>query len=138
MKEIVAMCGFRCDICPAYAPNIGTDEDARKTCEGFRACYGFQLKPGEVACAGCLNEGRHIDADCPVRPCVMEKGLETCAQCSDFDACAKLKTRMDFLEPLPEKLSRIPKEDFLKFVAPFQARPRMLALREAFLRSKGT
>jgi hypothetical protein len=28
--EIIAKCGYRCDICPAYAPNIRSEEDARK------------------------------------------------------------------------------------------------------------
>jgi hypothetical protein len=137
MKEILAKCGYRCDICPAYAPNIGSELEAQKVCEGFHACYGFQLAPATVACAGCLNEGRHIDADCPVRPCVMDKGLDICAQCASFDACEKLSTRMDFLEPLQEKLARVSAEDFRKFVVPYQSKPRMLALRKAFLRTKG-
>jgi hypothetical protein len=138
MKETITKCGYRCDICPAYAPNIGSDEDARKACEGFHAYYGFTLTPAEIACAGCLNEGRHIDADCPVRPCVIKKGLDNCAQCSSFDACEKLSSRMDFLESIPEKLAHIPPEDFKKFVEPFRARPRMLALRSEYLREKGS
>jgi hypothetical protein len=138
VKEIVTRCGYRCDICPAFAPNIKTEEDARKVCEGFHTYYGFQLDPGKVACVGCLNEGRHIDADCPVRPCVLEKELESCAQCSCFETCDKLKSRMDFLEPLPEKLKGIPAGDFRNFVVPYQSKPRMCELRKAFLRSRGS
>lgn len=131
------MCGYRCDMCPAYAPNIGSEEDAKSVCEGFKECYGFTLKPEEVACVGCRNEGRHADADCPVRPCVMARGLDSCAQCAEFDSCNKLKTRVDFLDPLREKLSRLPPDVYKKFVVPYLAKPRMLALRKAFLRSKG-
>jgi hypothetical protein len=133
MKEIIAKCGYRCDLCPAYAPNIADEEEAKTVCEKFHDIYGFQLKPEEVACVGCLSEGRHIDRDCPVRPCVTAKGFETCAQCAGFDGCEKLKTRMDFLEPLPEKLAHLPKDNFKKYVVPYQSKPHMTRLRAGFL-----
>jgi hypothetical protein len=136
MKEMITMCGYRCDLCPAFASTITCEEDARRACDGFKACYGFELAPENVTCDGCRSDGRCIDVDCPVRPCVKEKGFWSCAECDSFDACDKLKARMDFLEPLPEKLAALPPEDFKRFVVPYQARLRMLALRAEFLKSR--
>ncbi len=131
--EITARCGYRCDLCPAFAGNITSKEEAQKVCDGFAEVYGFTLTPEGVVCGGCRGGGTCVDADCPVRPCSVEKGLEGCAECDSFDSCPKLKSRMDFLEPLPEKMAALPPERFERFVAPFVARPRMLALRAAFL-----
>ncbi len=137
MKEIVTRCGYRCDICPVFAPNIKSPEDARAASEGFRKYYGFQIEPDKIACDGCLSNGRLVDKDCPVRPCVLEKGLENCAECSAFASCDKLKTRMDFLDPMPEKLKNIPEDEFKKFVTPYQSKARMYALWVEFIRLKG-
>jgi hypothetical protein len=135
MKEIITMCGYRCDICPAYAVNIRTARDAKNAAEGFFKYYGFRIDPDTLACAGCLNEGRHIDTDCPVRPCAVEKKMGNCARCPEFKTCEKLKTRMDFLESIPEKVKNIPPQDYDRFVTPYQSKPRMIALRKESLGS---
>jgi len=134
MEEIITKCGYRCDICPAYIKNLKTQADKKKACDGFLKYYGFQMQPNKIGCVGCLNEGRHEDETCPVRPCVMEKNLENCSQCETFDSCEHLQSRVEFLDPLMPKLKDIPLEDFENFVKPFQSKDRMLELRKAFLR----
>jgi len=42
-----------------------------------------------------MAENPHlIDQGCPVRPCVIEQGLENCAQCEDYDGCEQLAQRL--------------------------------------------
>lgn len=137
MEEIITKCGYRCDICPAYIKNLKTTDDKQNACDGFNKYYGFQIQPNEIGCVGCLNEGRHEDENCPVRPCVMEKKLENCAHCESFESCEHLKSRMEFLDSLMPKLKDIPSEDFEKFIKPYQSKDRMLELRKIFL-NKGT
>ena len=96
--------------------------------------YGIQIQPNKIGCVGCLNEGMHADENCPVRPCVMEKKLESCSHCEKFDSCEHLKSRMEFLDHFIPKLKDIPVEDFEHFVKPFQSKARMLKFRKAFLR----
>ena len=127
--EIIARCGFRCDICPAYNMNIGVSADPGTIREGWRKYFGFDIPEERIACAGCLNEGRHADADCPVRPCAVERRMETCAGCPDF-GCEKLKSRMDFAESVIPKSGTIPEGDFELYFRPYLSRERLERIRQ--------
>src|SRR5690242_15657433 len=76
VKEILSLCGNRCDLCPAYNENIRSDADRKRISEGWLKYYGFQMPPEEIACVGCQNEGKHASPGCGVRPCAREKGVE--------------------------------------------------------------
>jgi hypothetical protein len=57
-----------------------------------------------------------IDQSCPVRPCVIDKGLENCAQCKQY-ICAKLTERLVVYEEVQQRVgAEIPKQDYLLFI----------------------
>jgi hypothetical protein len=130
MKELLSKCGFRCDLCPAYHENIQSNDDKVKLSDDWRRLFGFNLTPDEVECVGCHNEGKHADPGCPVRPCVMEKGIANCAYCNSF-GCDSLKSRMDFLDnSLAAADKQISAEDYKRFLTAYEAKSRLLKLKE--------
>jgi hypothetical protein len=71
-----------------------------------------------------------IDQSCPVRPCVIEKGLDNCAQCERY-VCDRLTERLVVFEEIRDKLgAEIPAEDRARFILPYENRRRLDALRE--------
>lgn len=129
MNEILAKCGYRCDLCPAYSENIKSEEDKKIVSDGWKRMFGFEIPPEEVACAGCHNKGNHPDSDCPVRPCVIEKGMKNCAYCENFE-CDSLKTRTGFLaEYFKKSICEISTEDYEKYILPYESRERLVKIR---------
>ncbi len=130
MEEILGLCGFRCDLCQFYNKNIKGQKDKERVSKEFSRIFGYNIKPSDVECVGCRNEGKHTDVNCPVRPCAMKKSVENCAYCQDF-ICDRLKERMNFIEDFLQKNKKpIPKEDFDKFVEPYKSRKRLEAIRK--------
>jgi len=130
MKEILARCGYRCDLCPGYSGNIESAEDRQWCSDGWFRYIGIRYAPDEIGCHGCLDEEEPADPDCPVRPCVKEKGLDNCAYCEEFP-CEKLKTRMNFFEDRLGDLTKVPKEDYTMFIEPYVSKNRLLKIRTA-------
>jgi len=124
MAEILARCGYRCDLCPAYVGNIHSAEDRQSVSDGWFKYLGFRIPVEDIGCRGCLDEEEAIDQECPVRPCVNEKGFDNCGYCREFP-CDRLKTRMDFLEDRSGDLPSIPKDDFDKFIKPYMSKDRL-------------
>jgi hypothetical protein len=129
MQEVLSRCGYRCDLCPAYEPNLKSFADKQRASAGWSKYFGFKISPEEIGCAGCLNDGKHAYESCPVRPCALERGLQNCAFCSDF-GCEKLQPLMDFADQLAGKVNEIPEEEYELFVRPYKNRERLLKLRD--------
>ena len=78
----LAMCGCRCDLCKAYAPNVQKNDQRKTLAEMWNKYYG--LDPSVMGiCDGCRSDNPS-DTECPVRKCVLEKGLSHCGDCGDF------------------------------------------------------
>jgi len=98
---------------------------------------------------------RLIDQSCPVRPCVMEKGLDNCSQCEDY-VCEKLTQRLVVFEDekamsgaeMPDgdrrgrvrlyaggemigEWAEIPEDDYLCFIRPYENKLRLDARRSS-------
>ena len=120
---IVARCGYRCDLCPAYKENIHGPEDQQRTSDGWFKYYGFRIPPEQICCDGCLDEragARRIDANCPVRPCVIARGMETCGDCSE-PGCKHFESRTVTRESVEKRFGApIPPEDYRKFILPYE------------------
>ena len=130
MEEILAICGYRCDLCPLYAKNIGSEEDKERLSQDYSRIFGFDITPEDVECVGCKNEGHHPDSGCPVRPCALAKGVENCAHCGDF-MCDKLLTKTDFIEEFLSKNEKpLSDEDIQLYVKPYQSKERLLKIRQ--------
>jgi hypothetical protein len=122
--EIIARCGYRCDLCPAFISNTKSFGDKKITSEKWEQYFGFYFPPEKINCPGCIGDNLTLDAGCPVKPCVIEKGLTNCAFCADF-GCDKLKTRMDALGETLNKLDEIPEDDYQKYIRPYESRKRL-------------
>jgi hypothetical protein len=127
MQEILSRCGYRCDLCPAYHKNIEPDTDRQAISDGWFRYFGFRIPPEQIACPGCMGKERPLDHECPVRPCVIEKSLDSCARCPAF-GCDKLKSRMESVESVVSKYGNIPKEDYDRFFLPYLSRERLLGI----------
>ena len=87
-KEVLARCGYRCDLCLAYKDNIEKDDGRAFLSDAWHKIYGFRIPADEIFCEGCITSNRQdiklADKKCPVRPCVIEKGLEN-SLCAEYN-----------------------------------------------------
>ncbi len=131
MNEIVSRCGYRCDLCLAYRPNVEANPaNPQILSDGWYKYFGFRLPADQIICDGCLADNpRLIDKTCPVRPCVLDRQLANCAGCPDY-ACEKLSGRLVAYEQLAAKFQQpIPEEDRARFIAPYENKARLDRLR---------
>jgi hypothetical protein len=122
MEPIITRCGYRCDLCLAYKPNVEKNPaDRKKLSDGWHKYFGFRISEEKIYCEGCMADNPVlIDAKCPVRPCVMAKGLENCSQCDKY-ICGKLKQRIVRIEDIQKKIgAQIPEEDYRLFIHPYE------------------
>jgi len=131
MDPILTRCGYRCDLCLAYRPNVEANPGNQQTLsDGWFTYFGFRIPPEEIMCDGCMaDDSLLIDKDCPVRPCVIERRFATCAECGDY-VCEKLRERVVIRAEVRERVGHdIPEADYLRFIQPYENLPRLLALR---------
>lgn len=137
MTVILSRCGFRCDLCLAYKPNIQAHpENAQILSDGWHTYFGFRIPPERILCEGCLADtAETLDRGCPVRPCVSAHGFETCAQCPEY-ICSLLAERIVTLEDMQAKFSEpIPPEDRRRFIQPYENKVRLDRLHEPYINS---
>jgi hypothetical protein len=133
MDEILTRCGYRCDLCLAYRPNVEANPANQQILsDGWHKYFGFRIPADAIICDGCMAENpRLIDKKCPVRPCVIDKGIANCSECGDY-ACDKLSDRLVVYEQLAAKREcLIPAEDRSRFITPYENRERLDRLRNA-------
>ena len=94
MSELT-MCGYCCDLCKAYAPNIEKHDQRQQLAVVWNKYYNLDISADDVYCDGCrCNKpgSKRIDKECPVRKCVIDKELIHCGDCSQYP-CATSKQR---------------------------------------------
>ena len=132
-KEILTKCGYRCDLCLAYQPNVKENDRRKELSDGWYNLYGFRIEHQDIICDGCISceNPRLIDRDCPVRPCVIEKEIDNCASCSDF-ICDKLKLRIVERQDIEKKLNRkLTEKEYELFIRPYESKARLEKIRSA-------
>ena len=133
MDEILSRCGYRCDLCMAYRPNVEDNPDGRRLLsDGWFKYFGFRIPAEMILCDGCREEKETLlDKDCPVRPCVIEHGFHNCAECKDF-ACEKINQRLVTIEEIQSKFNTaIPEEERRQFILPYENKTRLEKIRQA-------
>jgi hypothetical protein len=132
MNEILTRCGYRCDLCLAYRPNIEVHPSNRQVLsDGWHKYFGFRIPPENIVCDGCMSENPQlIDKACPVRPCVIEKGLANCGHCPGY-VCEKLTQRLVTYESVADRLGvPISEQDRSRFIVPYENFLRLERIRE--------
>lgn len=88
MDEMIGYCGYNCRLCAARSDDPAVRQ---KMIDGWRKLFGHENYTAEnVKCAGCRGDGPIADKQCEARPCAMEKGIESCADCDEFP-CEKVR-----------------------------------------------
>jgi hypothetical protein len=132
MEPILTSCGYRCDLCLAYRPNIETNPSNRqKLSDGWFEYFGFRIQPENILCDGCMaDQARLIDEGCPVRPCVLERKLANCSACEEY-VCDRLKERSVVYEEVRQRVGKyIPKDAYTCFIEPYENLRRLDAYRK--------
>jgi hypothetical protein len=134
MKEKIALCGFRCDLCPGYKENVTGTEGRQEASDGWFKFYGFRVPQEEICCDGCpppdAEDARIIDAECPVRPCVLERGIPNCAHCDEY-VCDKLRERLVDPDAVVKRVGApVPQDEFDRFIKPYDNKNRLAAIRK--------
>ena len=95
MSEMIAYCGLICTNCPSFLATKNDDDIARKkTADMYAKLYGFNLKPEEINCDGCLTIGGRKTPycqNCDIRSCCSKKGLKNCVHCNQHQQCGKIE-----------------------------------------------
>jgi hypothetical protein len=131
MEPILTRCGYRCDLCLAYKPNVLKNPSNRqKLSDGWYRYFGFRIPESEICCDGCMSENPSlIDSGCPVRPCVIEGGLANCSQCEEY-ICDRLTQRIVLYDEIKEQVNgEIPEGDYASFIKPYENKDRLDSLR---------
>lgn len=90
MNELIACCGLNCDTCDARIATIKNDDNLRKeTSEKWKKMYNADITPELINCTGCRAEGVKFShcQKCEIRNCNINKGYETCGDCSELEKC---------------------------------------------------
>ena len=94
MDKLTACCGLDCEKCDARTATLTNDDALReRTAALWTKLNGVTITPEMINCTGCRTEGAKTpfcDRLCPIRGCVREKGLDTCADCAQMDGCRTL------------------------------------------------
>ena len=86
-EKAITMCGYRCDLCKAYARNYRKEDRRAELAQAWMKYYGLIYKPEDIHCDGCrcMKKGaKRVDDACPVRACVLSRNINSCADCIDY------------------------------------------------------
>ncbi|MFC1822134.1 DUF3795 domain-containing protein, partial [Thermodesulfobacteriota bacterium] len=91
-----------CSTCGAFLATKNDDDEIRtETARQWSKAYDADIKPGDINCEGCLQDGDnlfHHCTVCEIRKCGRNQGVSNCAHCSEY-VCEKLEP---FFQMVPE------------------------------------
>ncbi len=127
-KEVIAKCGYRCDLCLAYPANVKRQDRRAELSDGWFKCFGFRIPGDQIVCDGCLAEGgKQVDSGCPVRACAVARGVANCSECDSYP-CDTFGKRQVTWEELSKGKS-ITAEERELFVRPYENKATLDELR---------
>jgi len=129
MEEMIGYCGYNCHLCAARSDD---PELRQRLVDGWRKIFGHEsYTAGNVKCDGCRSDGTVADKVCQARPCAIEKGVESCAQCDEF-MCDKMKhlpgSRDGMLLYCYPKTSSVTEEKYNLCMRQFDSMPNLLKM----------
>jgi hypothetical protein len=102
---MLGYCGINCGECAAYKGTVNTDAALLEKAAGsyWNGAYGVQ----EWVCLGCTPADQGFlakyCATCKIRGCAIEKQVQNCAACADYETCQQLE---DFVRGESEALAQ--------------------------------
>lgn len=125
MAEKMAVCGYRCGLCPVYQGNLERigEEEVRA---GFLKYFGHDFGDYLTGCKGCPEGG---DGGCTVKACAREKNIANCGLCPQLP-CDKLQEKMGVIEKYFDDISAVPKHDQAIYVEPYRSKERLSKIKQ--------
>lgn len=94
MDRYIAYCGLDCEKCEAHVATVNHDEELRaKVAKQWSEWNHAEITPDMINCDGCRLDGAktpYCASLCPIPRCAQNKGLDTCGDCPEKDACQDL------------------------------------------------
>ena len=115
-KLELAYCGLNCIECPVFIATASDDNELRrKTAEEWGKLYSEYIGKRELSledmnCRGCRSDSdiRFIGCEnCPIRRCVKNKNLVTCADCDEYRTCEMINGFLTSAPQAKENLDKI-------------------------------
>ncbi len=108
MEKMIAYCGLDCDKCDARVATLNNDNALReKTAKLWSELNGVEILPEMINCEGCRANGAKTyfcENLCSIRKCALDKGCETCGDCTETEKCPTLG---EFLTNNPQALDNL-------------------------------
>ncbi len=85
--KTISMCGYKCGLCKAYIKNVRKNDQRQEQQNVWKKYYKLNISTDDMKCDGCrseMKEARCLDSGCPVRSCVTDKKIGSCANCGDY------------------------------------------------------
>ena len=111
MYEMTAYCGLKCGDCKAFKATRTSDlEEKKRIAKHWSDQSENKFVAEDVDCLGCKSEviSGFCRKLCAVRPCAIERKVETCAHCDDYP-CDKLREYLATDAVAAENLEKIRK-----------------------------
>jgi len=90
---MLGYCGINCDDCTAYKGTVATDLALLQ--KGAESYWNGAYSAQEWVCLGCTPADQGFlakyCATCKIRLCAIEKGVQNCAACPEYETCQPLK-----------------------------------------------
>lgn len=110
MKELIAYCGLDCEACDARIATMNDDQALReKTAKLWSELNGHDITADMIHCTGCRVPGvksPYCSDMCPIRKCAMDKGVETCGGCEEWQGCESLAGLLSHNDAARENLKQ--------------------------------
>jgi hypothetical protein len=104
MDEQISFCGLTCNKCPMFKATQTNDNKKRaEIAQSWGKYINRALTAEDINCDGCIQTDGRLFGECnhcEVRNCGMEKGIDNCAYCDEFD-CDKLARVYAHVVPWP-------------------------------------
>jgi hypothetical protein len=109
--------------------NIQQKDQRQELSDGWHRYFGFRVPIEDIGCDGCTMDANAAtqDSGCPVRPCVLERGLANCSECGDYP-CERIRERLIVFEELTAG-KQVPDQDREMFIRPYENKVRIDQLR---------
>ncbi|MCG8688575.1 MAG: DUF3795 domain-containing protein [Desulfobacterales bacterium] len=109
MTNTESYCGLDCEACDAFVATKTCDNQLMaQVAQRWSKLYDMKIEARDVYCKGCKSlgtQGIYCQSMCRIKPCCRDKGLDTCAPCSEFP-CADLKKVFDFCPEAKKRLMK--------------------------------
>lgn len=98
-KDYIAYCGLNCATCEARIATINNDDVLReKVAKEWSNLNHVTITKEMINCVGCKIDGvktPFCESMCPIRICAVNKKVDRCINCDEFNSCDKIKMITD-------------------------------------------